>query len=89
LERRLRKKITKLKELRAADKEQLAQLATDVENLVRVVNQLWKTGNSANSWPRQAPSFDCYLPSPSLRDGDRTPPRSAGAGLRRVNPLPP
>ncbi|MFI6495005.1 hypothetical protein [Streptomyces sp. NPDC050564] len=39
-ERRLRKKITKLKELRAADKEQLAQLATDVENLVRVVNQL-------------------------------------------------
>ncbi|MFH9984085.1 hypothetical protein [Streptomyces luteogriseus] len=40
LERRLRKKITKLKELRAADKEQLAQLATDVENLVRVVNQL-------------------------------------------------
>lgn len=39
-ERRLRKKITKLKELRAADKEQLTQLATDVENLVRVVNQL-------------------------------------------------
>ncbi|MFI0267165.1 hypothetical protein [Streptomyces luteogriseus] len=39
-ERRLRKKITKLKELRAANKEQLAQLATDVENLVRVVNQL-------------------------------------------------
>ncbi|MFD5342036.1 hypothetical protein [Streptomyces hawaiiensis] len=34
------KKITRLKELRAADKEQLAQLATDVENLVRVVNQL-------------------------------------------------
>ncbi|MFF0836688.1 MULTISPECIES: hypothetical protein [unclassified Streptomyces] len=27
-------------ELRAADKEQLTQLATDVENLVRVVNQL-------------------------------------------------
>jgi len=39
-ERRPRKKITKLKELRAADKEQLAHLATDVENLVWVVNQL-------------------------------------------------
>ncbi|MCT9093814.1 hypothetical protein N4G70_33865 [Streptomyces sp. ASQP_92] len=39
-ERRLRKKITNLKELRAADKEQLTQLATAVENLVRVVNQL-------------------------------------------------
>lgn len=34
------KRLTKLKEFRAADKEQLAQLATDVENLVRVVNQL-------------------------------------------------
>lgn len=31
---------SKLNELRAADKEQLTQLATDVENLVRVVNQL-------------------------------------------------
>lgn len=39
-ERRLRKKITKLKELRAAGKEQLTQLETDIENLVRVVNQL-------------------------------------------------
>ncbi|QHA04629.1 hypothetical protein GQF42_16200 [Streptomyces broussonetiae] len=39
-EKRLRKKIVKLKELRAADQNELAQLRDDVEILARVVNQL-------------------------------------------------
>ncbi|WP_049650386.1 hypothetical protein [Kitasatospora sp. MY 5-36] len=39
-EKRLRKQIVKLKELRAADAEELAQLRTDVQGLVRTVNQL-------------------------------------------------
>ena len=47
--RRLRKRITKLKELRTADKENIAQLEADVENLVRVVNQL--TRRSSLSGP--------------------------------------
>ncbi|MFI1436737.1 hypothetical protein [Streptomyces lydicus] len=37
---RLRKQIVKLKELRAADREELAELRADREALVRVVNQL-------------------------------------------------
>ncbi|MFI1176680.1 hypothetical protein [Streptomyces melanogenes] len=37
---RLRQQIVKLKELRAKDATELAQLRTDVEYLVRVVNQL-------------------------------------------------
>lgn len=37
---RLRQKIVKLKELRAKDVTELAQLRTDVEHLVRAVNQL-------------------------------------------------
>ncbi|MFJ5894703.1 hypothetical protein ACIQFZ_04360 [Streptomyces sp. NPDC093064] len=40
VEVRLRKQIVKLKELRAADKDELAQLREDREGLVRVVNQL-------------------------------------------------
>ncbi|OFA43066.1 hypothetical protein BEN35_23440 [Streptomyces fradiae] len=39
-ERRLRKQIVKLKELRAKDTEELAQLREDVQGLIRVVNQL-------------------------------------------------
>lgn len=39
-ERRLRKQIVKLKELRAKDTEELAQLREDVHGLIRVVNQL-------------------------------------------------
>ncbi|MFF7603235.1 hypothetical protein [Streptomyces mirabilis] len=39
-EKRLRKQIVKLKELRAADAEELAQLREDVAGLVRTVNQL-------------------------------------------------
>ncbi|MCT9935108.1 hypothetical protein N5079_33395, partial [Planotetraspora sp. A-T 1434] len=39
-EKRLRKQITKLKELRVKDAEGLAQLRKDVQSLVRVVNQL-------------------------------------------------
>ena len=37
---RLRRKIAKLRELRLKDATELAQLRTDVEHLVRVVNQL-------------------------------------------------
>ena len=37
---RLRKQIVKLKELRQGDTKELGQLQTDVEHLVRVVNQL-------------------------------------------------
>ncbi|MET9388503.1 hypothetical protein ABZY09_48020 [Streptomyces sp. NPDC002928] len=37
---RLRKQIVKLKELRAEDATELAQLRTDVYHLVRAVNQL-------------------------------------------------
>ncbi|MFE0905945.1 hypothetical protein ACFW3Y_22185 [Streptomyces rochei] len=37
---RLRRQIVKLKELRAADQEELAELRADREALVRVVNQL-------------------------------------------------
>ncbi|MER8090954.1 hypothetical protein ACIO6T_44035 [Streptomyces sp. NPDC087532] len=37
---RLRRQIVKLKELRAKDATELAQLRTDVEHLVRTVNQL-------------------------------------------------
>jgi regulator of replication initiation timing len=37
---RLRKQIVKLKELRAKDATELSQLRTDVEHLVRIVNQL-------------------------------------------------
>ncbi|QNP75585.1 hypothetical protein IAG44_04740 [Streptomyces roseirectus] len=37
---RLRQQIVKLKELRAKDPTELAQLRTDVEHLVRAVNQL-------------------------------------------------
>ncbi|MFE5110707.1 hypothetical protein [Streptomyces sp. NPDC056663] len=37
---RLRKQIVKLKELRQEDAKELSQLRTDVEHLVRVVNQL-------------------------------------------------
>ncbi|WP_069752710.1 hypothetical protein [Streptomyces sp. EN16] len=37
---RLRQQIVKLKELRATDATELAQLRTDVEHLVRAVNQL-------------------------------------------------
>ncbi|MFE9837819.1 hypothetical protein ACFYP4_22185 [Streptomyces sp. NPDC005551] len=37
---RLRQQIVKLKELRAKDATELAQLRTDVEHLVRAVNQL-------------------------------------------------
>ncbi|MGW0877805.1 hypothetical protein ACWD3Z_46210 [Streptomyces sp. NPDC002740] len=37
---RLRQQIVKLKELRAKDATELVQLRTDVEHLVRVVNQL-------------------------------------------------
>ncbi|MEV0637680.1 hypothetical protein AB0I77_22535 [Streptomyces sp. NPDC050619] len=37
---RLRQQIVKLKELRAKDATELAQLRTDVDHLVRVVNQL-------------------------------------------------
>ncbi|MEV5513174.1 hypothetical protein AB0L50_09625 [Streptomyces flaveolus] len=89
-ERRLLKKITKLKEQRAADKEQLAQLTTDVENLVRVVNQL----TLENRQLRQqlaTPGPIVRLPTaqPSLRDGAHTPPRGGGASLRRVDPHPP
>ncbi|MFJ2218372.1 hypothetical protein ACIQVO_39930 [Streptomyces sp. NPDC101062] len=40
VEVRLRKQIVKLKELRATDKDELAQLREDRESLVRVVNQL-------------------------------------------------
>lgn len=39
-EKRLRKQIVKLKELRAVDAEELAQLREDVAGLVRTVNQL-------------------------------------------------
>ncbi|MDJ0341765.1 hypothetical protein QMK19_04325 [Streptomyces sp. H10-C2] len=39
-EKRLRKQIVKLKELRTADAEELAQLREDVQGLVRTVNQL-------------------------------------------------
>ncbi|MEU0164070.1 hypothetical protein ABZ214_01105 [Streptomyces iakyrus] len=39
-ELRLRQQIVKLKELRAKDTTELAQLRTDVEHLVRAVNQL-------------------------------------------------
>ncbi|MET7913840.1 hypothetical protein ABZU45_37955 [Streptomyces avermitilis] len=39
-EKRLRKQIVKLKELRAADAEELAELREDVAGLVRTVNQL-------------------------------------------------
>ncbi|MET9086423.1 hypothetical protein ABZX77_31860 [Streptomyces sp. NPDC004237] len=39
-EKRLRKQIVKLKELRAKDAEELAQLREDVQGLLRVVNQL-------------------------------------------------
>ncbi|MFG2436496.1 hypothetical protein [Streptomyces sp. NPDC048508] len=39
-EKRMRKQIVKLKELRAADAEELAQLRADVQGLVRTVNQL-------------------------------------------------
>ncbi|MFF7019916.1 hypothetical protein [Streptomyces klenkii] len=39
-EKRLRQQIVKLKELRAKDAEELAQLRADVEGLVRVVHQL-------------------------------------------------
>ncbi|MFG2634771.1 hypothetical protein ACGFX8_12745 [Streptomyces sp. NPDC048362] len=39
-EKRLRKQIVKLKELRAKDAEELAQLRADVQGLVRAVNQL-------------------------------------------------
>ncbi|MDX2678117.1 hypothetical protein [Streptomyces soliscabiei] len=37
---RLRQQIVKLKELRAKDAIELSQLRTDVEHLVRAVNQL-------------------------------------------------
>ncbi|WP_190021440.1 hypothetical protein [Streptomyces hiroshimensis] len=37
---RLRKQITKLKELRAADAEELTQLRADVDNLVGALHQL-------------------------------------------------
>ncbi|MFD5192613.1 hypothetical protein ACFWMU_31610 [Streptomyces sp. NPDC058357] len=37
---RLRKQVVKLRELRAKDATELAQLRTDVEHLVRAVNQL-------------------------------------------------
>ncbi|WP_330452232.1 MULTISPECIES: hypothetical protein [unclassified Streptomyces] len=40
VEVRLRRQIVKFKELRAADQEELAELRTDREVLVRVVNQL-------------------------------------------------
>ncbi|MFE9806096.1 hypothetical protein [Streptomyces sp. NPDC005548] len=40
VEVRLRKQIVKLKELRAADQDELAELRVDREVLVRVVNQL-------------------------------------------------
>ncbi|WP_411576576.1 hypothetical protein [Streptomyces mutabilis] len=40
VEVRLRRQIVKLKELRADDKDELAQLRADREALVRVVNQL-------------------------------------------------
>ncbi|MBQ0976479.1 hypothetical protein KBZ00_36140 [Streptomyces sp. RK31] len=39
-EKRLRKQIVKLKELRAKDAEELAELRRDVQGLLRVVNQL-------------------------------------------------
>jgi hypothetical protein len=39
-ERRLRKQIVKLKELRAKDTAELAQLREDVQGLIRVMNQL-------------------------------------------------
>jgi vacuolar-type H+-ATPase subunit I/STV1 len=39
-EKRLRKQIVKLKELRAKDAEELAQFREDVQGLLRVVNQL-------------------------------------------------
>ncbi|CAM5310357.1 hypothetical protein [Streptomyces abikoensis] len=39
-EKRLRQQIVKLKELRAKNAEELAQLRADVEGLVRVVHQL-------------------------------------------------
>ncbi|NML54968.1 hypothetical protein HHL19_35195 [Streptomyces sp. R302] len=39
-EKRLRKQIVKLKELRDKDAEELAQLRADVQGLVRAVNQL-------------------------------------------------
>ncbi|WP_259670172.1 hypothetical protein [Streptomyces sp. ID38640] len=39
-EARLRLQVVRLKELRQKDKAELAQLRTDVEALVRVVNQL-------------------------------------------------
>ncbi|WP_185832370.1 hypothetical protein [Streptomyces sp. WAC 04229] len=44
-ERRLRQQITKLKELRARDGEELAQLRQDVEHLVRALHELsWTNG---------------------------------------------
>ncbi|WP_338674661.1 hypothetical protein V1460_17870 [Streptomyces sp. SCSIO 30461] len=39
-EKRLRQQIVKLKELRANDKEEIAQLQADREGLVRIVHQL-------------------------------------------------
>ncbi len=39
-EQRLRRRVTKLKELREADKAELTRLRADVEALVRTVNQL-------------------------------------------------
>jgi hypothetical protein len=47
---RLRKQIVKLKELRQEGAKELGQLRTDVEHLIRVVNQL----SSENRQPRNA-----------------------------------
>lgn len=72
-ERRLRKKITKLNELRAADEGQLTQLATDVEHFVRVVNQLTLENRQLRQQPATAGPVVRLLAAQ---------PQSSGATLR-------
>ncbi|MCX4586384.1 hypothetical protein [Streptomyces sp. NBC_01481] len=56
---RMRQQIVKLKELRAKDSTELTQLRTDVEHLVRAVNQLTAHNDSC--------STPCPSPAPRSR----------------------
>ncbi|QCD53532.1 hypothetical protein [Streptomyces hawaiiensis] len=63
-ERRLPQQITRLKELRARDAEEIAQLRTDVEHLVHALNQLTTENHLLRSEASAPRAHVLALPNP-------------------------
>lgn len=78
-EKRLRRQVTKPKELRAADAKELAALRSDVEGSAPCTKRRWRTDNCANGSPLQTQPCARCPQSPGREPSGDVPERLAAA----------